>query len=134
MVPESSKMSVNNAVFKKEDTKTYFIDYENMCIKGFCDGEEAVKQAIRKILETERYMYLIYSFNYGFERSFEKYSGRSVFPILRKNIEEALLQDDRIKEVKDFLFSRNGSAVNVQFTVVTDRDEIVYEKVVDVVV
>lgn len=132
MVPESASYSAEKIEIKKENTKTYAVDYENGCINGFCDGKEAVKQAIRKILETDRFLYLIYSFNYGFERNYEDVSSGSIYPILRKNIEEALLQDDRIQEVKDFSFSRNGSDVSVKFTVVTGEDEFDYEKVVKV--
>ena len=36
-------------------------------ISGECDGVEAVKQAIYNILNTERYQYIIYSWNYGVE-------------------------------------------------------------------
>lgn len=31
------------------------------------DGMEAVKQAVYKILQTERYKYVIYDWNYGVE-------------------------------------------------------------------
>lgn len=130
MVPESASYSVEKIEVKKENTKTYALDYENNCINGFCDGKEAVKQAVRKILETDRFLYLIYSFNYGFERDYEGTGAGSIYPILRKNIEEALLQDDRINEVKDFSFSRSGGDVSVKFTVVTEEDEFDYEKVV----
>lgn len=46
-----------------EPTKTYKI--KDNRIVGFADGKEALKQAIQLILGTERYEYLIYSWNYG---------------------------------------------------------------------
>lgn len=134
MVPESSVYSAQNVKMQKENTKTYYINWDSGCVEGFCDGVEAVKQAIRKILGTERYLYLIYSFNYGFETDFKDYNGRSVFPVLRKRIEEALLQDDRIVEVKDFCFSRERGNISVEFTVVTVEGEFVYKKAVDIIV
>lgn len=52
--------------FEKEiqPTKTYFLNTDNNTITGYCDGKDAMKQAIYKILNTERYDYLIYSWNY----------------------------------------------------------------------
>lgn len=134
MTPESAGNSLLNLKMVKENTKTYRIDWENGVIDGMCDGKEALKQAIRKILGTERYVYTIYSFGYGIETGFEKYNGKSVFPILKKNIEEALLQDDRISEVKDFVFSKDGGNVSVKFTVVSSQGEMIFEKAVDNIV
>ena len=51
----------------EQETRTYRIDFENGCISGMIDGLEAVKQAITKILLTERYKNLAYSDDYGCE-------------------------------------------------------------------
>ena len=50
-----------------QPTKTYKLDIEKNTIVGYCDGIEAMQQAIYKILNTERFDYLIYSWNYGIE-------------------------------------------------------------------
>lgn len=134
MTPESGEYSISGLKTVKENTKTYCIDWERGTVSGFCDGTEALKQAIRKILGTERYAYPIYSFDYGFENDFGSFGGRNAFPIIKKNIEEALLQDDRISEVKDFGFMKNGAEVSVTFMVVSDKGELVFEKAVDNIV
>ena len=40
---------------------------ETCNVVGECDGLEAVKQAVYNILNTERYRYIIFSWNYGVE-------------------------------------------------------------------
>ena len=40
---------------------------EQEVINGFTDGLDAMKQTIYMILNTERYQYIIYSWNYGIE-------------------------------------------------------------------
>ena len=50
-----------------QTTRTYKLDIEARRVAGFVDETEAMKQAILKILLTERFDYLIYSWNYGIE-------------------------------------------------------------------
>ena len=101
-----------------EPSNTFFIDFEKGRISGFIDEKEAVKQAIMLILNTERYKFLIYSWNYGAE--FEALIGTHpdiVEDEAERLISEALLQDDRITAVYDFEFSRNRDALLVNFKV-----------------
>ncbi|MHB8034710.1 hypothetical protein CF069_12375 [Clostridium botulinum] len=99
-----------------EPTKTYKI--KDNRIVGFADGKEALKQAIRLILGTERYEYLIYSWNYGSELNGligrQKDIAESEF---KRRIREALSQDDRINNVNNFIFKYNGDGIFVEFTV-----------------
>ena len=88
---------------------------------NFVDGIDAMKQAIHKILNTERYDYLIYSWNYGIE--LKDLFGEPL-PFVQSELEdritEALTQDDRIDSVTDFEFTFPGrSAIHVAFTVNT---------------
>lgn len=46
---------------------TYALDIEHRRIRGMVDELESLRQAIYLILSTERYAYLIYSWNYGVE-------------------------------------------------------------------
>lgn len=46
---------------------TYALDIEHGRIRGMVDELESLRQAIYLILSTERYAYLIYSWNYGVE-------------------------------------------------------------------
>ncbi len=99
-----------------EPTKTYKI--KDNRIVGFTDGKEALKQAIQLILGTERYEYLIYSWNYGSELNGligrQKDIAESEF---KRRIREALSQDDRINNVDNFMFNYDKDGVEVSFTV-----------------
>nr|DAP88904.1 MAG TPA: Protein of unknown function (DUF2634) [Caudoviricetes sp.] len=101
-----------------EPSNTFFIDFEKGRISGFVDEREAVKQAIMLILNTERYKFLIYSWNYGVE--LEELIGTHpdiVEDEAERLISEALLQDDRITTVYDFEFSKNRDTLLVNFKV-----------------
>ena len=98
------------------------------------DDLEAVKQAIYKIINTERYKFLIYSWNYGIE--LEDLFGKPipyVLPEIPRRIKEALTQDDRIKDVLgfDLTYNRKGDVL-AKFTVVTIYGNLEIEKVVNV--
>lgn len=85
---------------------THKMDLENERIIGMTDGQDAMKQVIFKILNTERYQYLIYSWSYGIE--LKDLFGQPisyVIPELKRRIPEALLQDDRITAVDNFSFN-----------------------------
>ncbi len=62
LLPNSGDNTVIDAIQYTEPTYTFNIDYggDNQ-IKGYTDSLEAMKQAIYKIINTERYQYLIYS-------------------------------------------------------------------------
>nr|DAN20131.1 MAG TPA: Protein of unknown function (DUF2634) [Caudoviricetes sp.]DAX55308.1 MAG TPA: Protein of unknown function (DUF2634) [Caudoviricetes sp.] len=117
MLPLNDKdiLQINESM---EPSNTFFIDFEKGRISGFIDEKEAVKQAIMLILNTERYKFLIYSWNYGAE--LEALIGTHpdiVEDEVERLISEALLQDDRITAVYDFEFSRNKDTLLVNFKV-----------------
>lgn len=117
MLPLNDKdiLQINEST---EPSNTFFIDFEKDRISGFIDEKEAVKQAIMLILNTERYKFLIYSWNYGVE--LEELTGTHpdiVEDEAERLISEALLQDDRITAVYDFEFSRNRDTLLVNFKV-----------------
>ena len=94
-----------NIAVEESPTKTYKMKLFGDRINGKTDEQEAMKQAIYKILNTERYSYSIYSWNYGIElkdlfgkpKSFCKSE-------LKRRIKEALIQDNRILDVNAFSF------------------------------
>ena len=94
-------------------------DDEDTRVAGKSDEIEAVRQAVYKILNTERYTYPIYSWNYGIE--LVDLFGQPmpwVFPELEMRITEALTWDDRINSVGDFEFEETGkNEVHAKFTV-----------------
>lgn len=98
-------------------TLTYRIDLKNNRTQNWVDGQEAMKQAIFKILQTERYRhYKVYSDNYGIELV-DLIGMPKAFVIaeVERRIREALLWDERILAVKNFTFESNKSSVLVQF-------------------
>ena len=98
-------------------TLTYRIDLKNNRVQNWIDGQEAMKQAIFKILQTERYRYnKVYSANYGVELV-DLFGMPKAFVIaeVERRVREALLWDERIIAVKNFTFESKKSSVIVQF-------------------
>lgn len=101
---------------------TWEIDWVNKRINSNkITGRDAVQQAIFMILNTELRKWTVYSPEYGTE--VETYLGQPkeiVLGRLQNAVTEALLHDDRIASVSDFLFSEpDRNSVSVQFTVTT---------------
>ena len=90
-------------------------------INGLLDDLDAVEQAVYLILGTERYKFPIYSWDYGVELAdlFRK-PMQLIIDELPERIKEALTVDERISNVTDFEFTKNGKKLEVYFTVVTD--------------
>ncbi len=110
------------------------MDLNGDSVRGYADGREAVKQAIFRILNTERYQYLIYPWWYGIETT-DLYGEplNWVCAELERRITEALLTDSRIKSVTDFEHDiREKGAVHTTFTVHTIYGGISGEKEVTV--
>lgn len=130
---ESGAISV--AMTPTQPNKTYRMMIDTDRIQGtITDDLEAVKQAIYKIINTERYKFLIYSWNYGIE--LEDLFGKPipyVLPEIPRRIKEALTQDDRIDDVLgfDLSYDRKGNVL-AKFTVVTIYGSVEIEKVVNV--
>ena len=130
---ESGAISVD--MTPTQPNKTYKMMIDTDRIQGtVTDDLEAVKQAIYKIINTERYKFLIYSWNYGIE--LENLFGKPipyVLPEIPRRIKEALTQDDRIKDVLgfDLTYNRKGDVL-AKFTVVTIYGNLEIEKVVNV--
>lgn len=97
---------INNEVeIIKEPNFTYKLNIEKENIRKNIDNIEAIKQAIYKILMTERYVYTAYNWNYGIELNDLIGKDKSfVKAELPRRIKEALMLDDRIKDVENFSF------------------------------
>lgn len=103
---------------------TYGIDADKGCIDGYIADIAELRQAVYKILMTERYDYLIYSRRYGIElKDLFGMPPDYVCAVLGGRIREALTQDNRISDVKDFVFNVDRHTVNVSFTVVSAYGE-----------
>ena len=134
MTPETDDILLNNLEEVQEQTsKTYYLNIEKNTISNFCDGIEAMKQAIYCILNTERFEHLIYSWNYGIElKHLIGESTTFAIPELERVITEALMQDTRISEVNNFKFEVKENTITAKFTVITTVGEIETEKVVSI--
>lgn len=119
---------------EEQPSKTYKMYLEQEVINGFTDGLDAMKQTIYMILNTERYQYIIYSWNYGIELA--DLFGEPVTyvcPELERRIIEALTQDERILLVDAFSFDLSVKGkVHVTFTAHTVFGEVDAEKVVNI--
>ena len=112
-----------NAEFQTEQfaNKTYKINFEEKRIIGEIDDLEAVKQAVYKILHTERFNSLVYTWDYGVE--FENLIGKDydfILGDLQRRIEEALLQDDRIERIENVkVDKKQNDSIDVSFIVIS---------------
>lgn len=129
MIPTNSGFLAETITTKSQPSKTYRMHVAAEKISGKADDLLAVEQAIYKILNTERYEYLIYSWNYGIELA--DLFGKPipyVYSEVKRRITEALLTDDRINEVKNFELSHKGGDVSAKFEVVTKYGTIQTQK------
>ena len=133
MIPSTNTILSTDLEVGTQPSKNYKMSLEQNIINGFCDELEAMQQVIYKILNTERYQHIIYSWNYGIEL-LDLYGEPITYvcPELQRRITEALVQDDRIDSVDNFEFdtSEKGT-VKVTCTVRTIFGSVESEKVVN---
>lgn len=102
---------------------------------GLVDDENAKRQAILKIINTERYEHEIYSWDYGVELS--DLFGEPipyVMSVVKTRLIDAITADDRFDSVEDFEMEMAGKhTLHISFTVITaDEEEIEMETEVEV--
>lgn len=122
MIPQGSVLVENPHVqIQQQPSRTYRLDWNRNRVIGMTDGLEAVKQAVFKILQTTRFKHLIYSSNYGCEIMRSLAADPSfVKSEIGRYVEEALLQDDRVKAVDDIQVKLEQDRALVTLTVVTE--------------
>ena len=133
MIPTTNTILNEELEFETLPSKDYKLHIEQNLINGFCDELEAMKQVVYKILSTERYDYIIYSWNYGIELK-DLYGEPAPYVIseLKRRITEALTQDERITSVDSFTFDTSvKKQVHVKFVVHTVFGDVDAEKVVN---
>ncbi len=132
MIPSTSGFLNQEFTIEEQPSQTYKMDLNvgGNTTKGYTDNLEAMKQAVFKALNTERYKFIMYSWNYGIET--EDLYGQPVTyvaPELERRITEALLVDGRITNVTDFRHDLSiKSVVHTLFTVHTIFGEIESQK------
>lgn len=121
MIPKLNSVNVTQVENSAMPNKNYKMDIEKEEIFGYVDNFSAMEQVIYKILNTERYQYIIYSWNYGIELK-DLFGKPTTYVIaeLERRIKEALVQDDRINNVTDYVFEViNKTKIFANFTVIT---------------
>ena len=127
---EEEDDSLSDFTVETEPSLTYAmrvsdLETEPSIFVGKIDEEEAIRQAVFKILSTERYSTPIYSWDYGVELSDLK--GMPVDYVMSEipnRITDALTADDRIESCEDFEMERVGKkALHITFSVVTAEQE-----------
>lgn len=117
MLPENSFEDMEEGV---TSCKAFKIDFENKTVGGFVDGKEALEQAVKMALMTQRYKYPAFSHNYGTDYSEVFANGyKKAMCKLKKAVCDSLCCDERVKAVDNFSFERDGSKMLVSFRVVS---------------
>jgi len=127
--PEETYVVVNHP------TKTYSLEVENDRIRKMTDGLKAMEQFIFKLVNTERYKYPIYNWNYGIELN--DLIGKQILfckAEIPRRIEEALSVDDRVISVRNFeyLDTNDKNILHVTFTVETIYGDITSSRQVNI--
>jgi phage baseplate assembly protein W len=133
MIPISGLTSLKDIDEIIPKNRTYKLNLLEGKIDGYIDGLSAIKQGVFKILETQRYQYLIYDFSYGSELN--ELIGKDSDYIqmeIRRRITEALITDDRIIDVTDFVFVNNRENMIVTFRVISKEGSFESEVIINV--
>lgn len=100
---------------RRYKNKTYKLTEDK--VEGFT---EDIFQSLHNILQTERYQYPIYSGNYGV--NLLRLIGKDVDYVkaeLEREVTEALMYDDRVISVTNFIFEEHEDSLFVTFDVKT---------------
>ena len=133
MIPSITGFLEQDFELEEQPTYTYKMNLDTGSIRGYTDGIDAMKQAIFKILQTERYQYIMYSWNYGIE-TLDLYGEpiSYVCPELERRITEALLWDERIESVDNFEFDLpQKGVIHVSFIAHTIFGDVQAERTVN---
>ena len=67
MIPAANTILTADILIDTIPSLNYAMQFKKAIISGKIDNLDAMRQVIFKILNTERYDYIIYSWNYGIE-------------------------------------------------------------------
>ncbi|QTH44970.1 DUF2634 domain-containing protein [Cohnella sp. LGH] len=120
MIPVGASIADTAVQEVTQPSRTYKLDFARGRVAGKTDGLEAVKQAVVKILQSDRFFHEIYSFDYGHELG-AVIGGAPAFvrSEVSRRIQEALLQDDRIVAVQNMQVTIEGDSFTASFLVIS---------------
>lgn len=133
MIPSTNPILNNDIEFIEPSSYTFRLDVDNNVVLGMTDEQDAIKQAIYLTLGTERFQWVIFSWNYGVE--FDELFGMPiswVIPEVKRRISEALLQDARIEAVDGFEFEVGKGKLTVNFIARTIYGDVPIQKGVNI--
>lgn len=133
MIPSMNNLLTTEITVETQSSKNYKMHLTEKIINGIADELEAMHQVIYKILNTERYQYIIYSWDYGIE-TLDLYGEpiSYVCPEIERRITEALVQDNRIESVDNFEFDYTEKGkLHVTFIVHTIYGDLEEERAVN---
>ena len=133
MFPNSTDITIDNKSDTSSGTKSYIFDFENgdFVVRDGklieCDGIDAIKVWIEKILRTEKGRYPIYdNTEYGCHLEDliigNSYTAEFIEAELKREIEDALKQNPQITSVTNFYITRNTNAITVTLEVVLNDE------------
>ena len=133
MYPNSTDITLDNESNTSSGTKSYLFDFttgdfivrDGKLIE--CDGIDAIKVWIEKILRTEKGRYPIYdNTEYGCHLEDliigNSYTAEFIEAELKREIKDALKQNPQITSVTNFNITRNTNAVTVTLEVVLNDE------------
>lgn len=117
--PKTNFLNIAKNVLEAKKQPSLTLDETNILLET--DGIHALKQSIRRMLTTERFIYTIYDHRYGVELDvlFGGDMDYAQMDIARR-IKEALYEDDRIHEAHSFSTKVKKDEFYVQFMVDSD--------------
>ena len=133
MFPNSTDITIDNESITSSGTKSYMFDFESgdFVVRDGklieCDGIDAIKVWIEKILRTEKGRYSIYdNTEYGCHLEDliigNSYTAEFIEAELKREIEDALKQNSQITSVTNFNITRNTNAITVTLEVVLNDE------------
>ena len=133
MFPNSTDITINNESNTSSGTKSYLFDFtpgdfvvrDGKLIE--CDGIDAIKVWIEKILRTEKGRYPIYdNTEYGCHLEDliigNSYTTEFIEAELKREIQDALKQNPQITSVTNFKITHNKNASTVTLEVVLNDE------------
>ena len=111
--------------------REYSIDFKTGQLTGeIVEGKEAIKVWIWLVLQTPRYRYYIYTWDYGNE--FEDFIGKGyteeyIEAEAQRMTEDCLLVNENIQSITEFSVSMEGDTLTVSFTANTIYGEIEFK-------
>ena len=128
MFPDSQTVTTSQTTEASAGTKTYLFDFDkgDFVVRDgklvVCDGVEAIRVWIEKIIRTEKSRYPIYDgTEYGCHLEDliigNNYTVEFIEAELKREIEEALLQNPQISNVSGFQLVRDANSITVTLEV-----------------